>query len=70
MACDRRPERLTSRQWSCSSLASALNNMDASDLLAALPDDPAELAKFVQDSVTGSPLSFCLGLSADFINTS
>ena len=43
------PERLVSRQWSCSSFLSALGAMDASKLLAALPDDPAEIANLLQD---------------------
>ena len=30
--------------------------MDASDLLAALPEDPSELAKFIQDRIWGTML--------------
>ena len=54
MACpsssERKPERLRSRQWSCSSLQSALNGMDAQQLLEALPEDPRELAALIQDT--------------------
>ena len=56
MSSDGRPERLFSRQWSCDSLANALSSMDASDLLAALPEDPSELAKFIQDRIWGTML--------------
>ena len=57
MASERRPERLTSRQWSCSSLLAAIEGMDASELLAALPEDPEQIAKFIKDRIRGSLLS-------------
>ena len=43
------PKRLKSRQWSCSSLMSALQKMDAPSFIDAIPDDPADLAAFIQD---------------------
>ena len=39
---------LLSRQFSCSSLQSAAGLMDNAELLAQLPDDPNELAAFIQ----------------------
>ena len=47
---EQKPVRLQSRQWSCSSLQSALQSMDAQDLLAALPEDPRDLAALIQDT--------------------
>ena len=42
-------ERLVSRQFSCSSLMSALDGFDAQQFLDRLPDDPAELAQVMKD---------------------
>ena len=56
------PQRLISRQFSCSSLMSAIGTMDAAQLLAALPDDPTELAKCLQDLPSQLVESVCIGL--------
>ena len=43
------PEKMVSRQFSCSSFMSALNTMDAAKLLEVLPDDATQLASMLQD---------------------
>ena len=49
MSIERKPTRLQSRQWSCSSMKSALAALDAQQLLESLPDDPLEIASLLQD---------------------
>ena len=44
------PERLVSRAFSCSSLLGAVDSMDATSLLQALPDDPAQIAAIIQET--------------------
>ena len=43
-------QRLVSRQWSCSSLMSAVNMMDAPGFIEAIPDDPVMLGVFIADT--------------------